>query len=91
MRLRRSELADGALGGAARARASLAGSALTGHGDISASSSSFSNSGAKRATIASGSGHILASVIRPNCTPPAYDRIDTPMPMSPDCGTQNIT
>ena len=41
-----------------------------GHGAISASHSSFSNSGRKPATMASGSGHMRASVIRPNCTPP---------------------
>jgi hypothetical protein len=29
-------------------------------------------------------------VISANCTAPAYDRIDTPTPMSPDCGTQNM-
>ncbi len=40
--------------------------------------------------IRCGSAQIALSVITPNCTPPAYDRIDTPMPMSPDCGTQNI-
>ena len=38
----------------------------------------------------SGSGHRPRSVMRPNCTSPSYDRIDTPIPMSPDCGTQNI-
>ena len=26
----------------------------------------------------------------PNCTTPLYEMIDTPTPMSPDCGTQNI-
>ena len=40
------------------------------HGSIIASHSSLSNSGRNRATISSGSGHIRASVIRPNCTPP---------------------
>ena len=38
----------------------------------------------------SGSGHSLRSVMSPNCTCPSYDRIDTPIPMSPDCGTQNM-
>jgi hypothetical protein len=35
-------------------------------------------------------GHSFASVISPNCTPPPYDRMLTPTPMWPDCGTQNI-
>ena len=34
-------------------------------------------------------GHSLASVMSPNCTPPPYDRMLTPTPMLPDCGTQN--
>lgn len=38
----------------------------------------------------SGSGHSARSVTRPNCTPPAYDRMDTPMPTSPEAGTQNM-
>ena len=50
----------------------------------------FSNSGAKRSMIRCGSGHSRLSVMSPNCTPPAYDRIDTPTPMSPDCGTQTM-
>ena len=37
-----------------------------------------------------GSLHSLRSVTKPNCTSLLYDRIETPMPMSPDCGTQNI-
>jgi hypothetical protein len=54
------------------------------------SQSSFSNSGSKQSTIACGSGQSASSVISPNCTPPPYERMLTPTPMSPEAGTQNI-
>ncbi|GAB1390720.1 hypothetical protein MASR1M6_29020 [Rubrivivax sp.] len=38
----------------------------------------------------SGSGHSARSVMRPNCTPPAYERIDSPRPTLPVVGTQNM-
>ena len=54
------------------------------------STSSFSNSGSKRSMIACGSAQSASSVTRPNWTPPPYDEMLTPTPMSPDAGTQNI-
>ena len=54
------------------------------------SARAFRTRAPKRAMTRSGSGHSPRSVTTPNCTAPSYEMIDTPMPMSPDCGTQNI-
>src|SRR3990172_3396780 len=71
---------------AASSRSISAGARRTSQGSMRTVSSSRSNSGRNPAMTPSGSGTIPASVMRPNWTPPAYDRIETPIPMSPDIG-----